>query len=156
MQLKSSLSREVYMRELRRSFSSPWNIWEERVVGVTLGPFFALAHYQEYEWNRRITSECNRAWGYVKEADGELEVCFLRGKGLLAPGWMLLYTLFLRCVFLLTGATPDENGVAWAFSLIVAVFIGLGSAFTSSITEAGEEGYREVTRLLMAPEQYYG
>jgi len=151
--LESELSRNAYLSALKRTFRSPFLLFDERVCGIIVGPFFSIAYHSPYEWNRRITSECNRAWGYVKEIDGRVCVRFVRGKGLLTPSWFLLYTLLCYGIFLLYGVYEP---VFLAISCGVSLVGCLATAFQSIITEAGEAGFHEISRLLLHPEEYYG
>ncbi len=155
--LYSKLPKRQYLAAMKRKFSSPFLLFDSRVTGCVLGPFFAVAHYQPYEWNRRWTSECNRAWGMVREADGELEIRFLRGKGYLAPGWFAGYTVICWLIFQIS---EINNGVelgpnAWVFSLFCALIACLASTVGSLFTEAGQQGVQEVNKFLQDPENYY-
>ncbi len=157
MYLYSKLPKDQYLAAMRRKFTNPLLIFDRRITGFTLGSFFAVAHYQNYEWNRRITGECNRAWGFVKEVDGELEICFLRGKGTLTPTWLLVQTLLCEGIFLFVQV---RNGVdlgiySWLLAFGCALISSLASAFGSSVTEAGQQGVREVNKFLVDPENYY-
>lgn len=156
--LYSKLPKDKYLDAMKRKLDNPFLLLDERVTGLVLGPFFAVAHYQPYEWNRRITSECNRAWGFVREAEGELEICFLRGKGLLAPGWFLFWTFFGRLVFFAFEIQYAEpfGWIGWVLSAVFALCACVGTAITSSLTEAGEAGIREINKFLENPEDYYG
>lgn len=151
--LKSDLSKKDYLIKLKRTFRSPFLLYSERVSGFIIGPFFSVAYHSPHEWNRRITSECNRAWGYVKEVDGSAYVTFIRGKGLFSPFWLIFYTLLVYlCLFLEFGHDPLLLVASTGISLTVGVI----TAFQSIITEAGEAGFHEITRLLLHPEEYYG
>lgn len=151
--LNSDLGKREYLAKLKQTFRSPFLLFSERVSGIILGPFFSVAYHSPYEWNRKITSECNRAWGYVKEIDGKAYVRFIRGKGLLAPSWFVFYTLFCYAIFLLNGC---HEPVFLAVSCGLALVVCLATAFESLITEQGEAGFHEISRLLLNPEEYYG
>ena len=156
--LVSELGKQDYLAKLSQTFRNPFKLWDERVCGIVAGPFFSVAYHSPYEWNRRITSECNRAWGYVKEVDGKAYVRFVRGKGLLSPFWFILYTLLYYLLLIWVGyELYREYGflflaVSCGLSLVTCVV----TAFQSIITDSGEAGFHEVTRLLMHPEDYYG
>lgn len=150
---QSALCRKDYLTKLKQTFRSPFLLFSEHVSGIVIGPFFSVAYHSPYEWNRRITSECNRAWGYVQEIDGKTTVGFVRGKGLLTPSWFLIYTVLCYLIFLLGGMYEP---VFFAISCGIALVACLATAFQSVITEAGEAGFHEVTRLLLHPEEYYG
>ena len=150
---QSELCRKDYLTKLKQTFRSPFLLFSEHVSGIVIGPFFSVAYHSPYEWNRRITSECNRAWGYVQEIDGKTTVRFVRGKGLLTPSWFLIYTVLCYLIFLLSGMYEP---VFFAISCGIALVACLATAFQSIITDAGEAGFHEVTRLLMYPEAYYG
>lgn len=156
--LQSELCKNEYLAKLKQTFRSPFLLFSEHVSGVIIGSFFSVAYHSPYEWNRRITSECNRAWGYVKEVDGNAYVRFIRGKGLLSPFWFILYTLLYFVILLIAGYE-----LYWGHEfLFLAVCCGLAlvtclvTAFQSIVTDAGEAGFHEVTRLLLHPEDYYG
>lgn len=151
--LESSLTANEYLSQLKRTFRSPFLIYDERVCGIIIGPFFSVAYHSPHEWNRRITSECNRAWGYVKEVDGKASVTFMRGKGLLSPFWLVFCTLLWYAVLSLKfGHEP----VLLLASFGISAASCLVTAFQSIITDAGETGFHETTRLLLQPEEYYG
>ena len=151
--LTTALSKAKYLLKLKQTFRSPFLFFDERVCGFVLGNFFAVTYHSPYEWNRRITAECNRAWGYVREDNGLTTVRFIRGKGLLSPFWLVLFTALIYLLLLWSfGHHPAFPLVALAISLVIC----LVTAFESIITEAGEAGFHEVTRLLLHPEDYYG
>ena len=150
---ESALRMDEYISALKRTFRSPFQLWDERVCGIIIGPFFSVAYHSPHEWNRKITDEVNRAWGYVKQTDGNAQIYFIRGKGNLSPFWILFYTLVCYIIFLFgLGYEPAFLWVSFGLSL----FICAVTAFQSLITEAGEAGFHEVTRLLEHPEEYYG
>lgn len=151
--LSTELSKAQYLEKLKQTFRSPFLLRDERVCGVVLGSFFSVAYHSPYEWNRRITAECNRAWGYVKEENGQTTVTFIRGKGLLSPFWLMFDAALIYLILLL------KFGHHRAFLLVafgISFVICLATAFESIITDAGEAGFQEVTRLLLHPEDYYG
>ncbi len=153
----STLSKEQYLTAMKRKFTNPFFLFGGRLTGIVLGNFFAAAHYQEYEWNHRITNECNRAWGYVQEVDGQLKICVVRGKGLLAPGWMLGLTLLCRALFF-SFELRNEIWLSielWILSAVFALVVGLATAIGASVTEAGQAGALEIDKFLMDPENYY-
>jgi len=132
---------------------SPFRVLDERVTGFVIGPFFSIAHYAAYDWNRRITCECNRAWGTVRKDGDHTQVRFVRGKGLFSPFWLIFFTLL--CLFFFYCGLEEMSASSIAISVGIAVFIGLLTAFQSSITENGEAGAGEITKLLKNPEEYY-
>lgn len=161
--LESQLDRGTYLRELVDCFDSPFALFSERVTGIVVGSFFSVAYYSPYEWNRRITSECNRAWGYVKEVDGKTEIRFVRGKGMFSPFWLLLVTaLFWIMILVMTvweggsiGELFEESKMIWMFSIGCSIVICGITAFHASITEQGAAGAGEITRLLRDPKEYF-
>ena len=89
----------------------------------------------------------------MTEVDGKAYVRFFRGKGLLSPFWVLLYAAVIYLMlFLQFGHDPIFVVTALGISFAVCVV----TAFQSLITDAGEAGFHEVTRLLLHPEEYYG
>ena len=155
--LYSTLEKQQYLTAMKQRFDSPFRIFDGRVTGFVIGSFFAVANYQPYEWNRRITSECNRAYGFVKEVDGELEICFLRSWGLFSPLWLVFYTLFCKliCVICEVRNSFDLGTAGWWLSIALSIFICGITAFQSAVTENGQEVLREVNQLLQNPEEYY-
>lgn len=155
--LYSGMPKDQYLKTLKRKFDSPLRLCDSRVTGLVIGSFFAAAHYQSYEWNRRITGECNRAWGIVKASHGKLEICFIRGKGLLAPGWFLVLTSLCRVILLLAemGEYYTLGPLAWVLSAACALIACAVTALGSSVTEEGAQGIREINKFLEDPENYY-
>ena len=149
----SELPRSAYIALLRQKFDSPFRLFSERVTGVVIGPCFSVAHYAEFEWNRKITSECNRAWGILREKNGKTEVCFVRGKGLLSPFWLILcFLIFIGTLFF---GMEEVTATAVWLSAGLSLMIGLLTAWESSITENGVNGAGEITRLLKNPEDFF-
>ena len=159
--IHSDLSCKTYLSCLKEQFSSPFSIFRERVTGFSVGPFFSIAYYSPYEWNRRITNECNRAWGYVKEVDGKSQIHYIQGKGLFSPFWILFVYLSWLILFFLFGLNQQiplgELFVwqVWVMGAVVSLAICAVTAFQSSITEAGIAGEYEIEKLIAHPEDYY-
>ena len=154
--LESDLSRKEYLDELKRCLRNPFLIYDERVCGIIIGPFFSIAYHSPYEWNRKISGEINRAWGFVKEAEGKSQVKFIRGKGMLSPFWLIFYFLLCQAIILLKGENAFGEPIFIWVSLIISVGVSVISAFESLITEQGEAGFHEITRILRNPKEYYG
>ena len=156
--IESALNAKQYLQELRNCRTGGYPMFSEGVTGIIIGPFFSIAYYSPYEWNRRITHECNRAWGYVKEADGKTQVRFIRGKGLLTPFWFLLISLLCYLIFLF-GLDFDYSVVGHPLvifaSLGIALFTCLMTAIASCFTDEGIYGEAEIIRLLTNPKDYY-
>lgn len=151
------MPKDRYLAALKRKFHNPLYVFDSRVTGMVAGSFFAVAHYQPYEWNRKITGECNRAWGFVKEVSGELEITYIRGKGLLSPGWLLFWTVLCRLFFLLAEIGQDYTvgPIAWLMGAVCALVVCSMSAIGAAITQEGAAGIREVEKFLEDPENYY-
>ncbi len=149
----SELPKNAYIAFLRQKFDSPFRLFSERVTGVVLGPCFSIAHYAEFEWNRKITNECNRAWGFLREKDGRTEICFVRGKGLFSPFWLILFFLIFLVAFPL--GLEEMTATFFWLSAGLSLMTGALTAFESSITENGINGAGEITRLLKDPENFY-
>ena len=159
--VQSDLSEIEYLSRLKGHFSNPFSIFSERITGFAVGPFFSVAYYSPYEWNRRITSECNRAWGYVKDIDGKAQVRYIRGKGLFSPFWLILIYLMWLGIFCCVGMDQQipvgELFVwqVWVMGAVISFALCGVTAFQSSITEAGVAGEYEIQKLLAHPEDYY-
>ncbi len=158
---QSDLTSKEYLSRLKGLFSSPFSVFSERVTGFAVGPFFSVAYYSPYEWNRRITSECNRAWGYVKEVNGKTQIRYIRGKGLFSPFWLIFVYLLWLAIFCFVGIGQGIPFVelyvwqVWVFGAIISLAICAVTAFQSSITEAGVAGEYEIEKLLSHPDDYY-
>ena len=161
--LESKLPKQAYLAAIRGCLTSPFALFSERMTGIVLGSYFSVAYYSPYEWNRRITHECNRAWGRVVETENGTEVRFIRGKGLFSPFWLMSLTVLFAVMMLLmvnidTARQIDlsgEMGLLWLLAAGISFALCLVTAFHSSITEQGVEGAGEITRLLKDPSEYY-
>ena len=150
---KCQIPAKAYCKILRQKLDSPFYLFDERMNGIIIGPFFSIAHHAAWEWNRKVTSECNRAWGYVREKDGVTEVRFIRGKGMFAPSWLIFYTLL--CAFFIYNGIETIIPEMWYASIGISVVICLISAVQDSLTENGIAGAGEITRFLKDTEEYY-
>jgi len=156
--LVSELNKELYLRALKDCRTGGYPVFSEGVTGIVIGPFFSMAYYSPYEWNRRITHECNRAWGYVKEVNGKTQVRYIPGKGLLTPFWFLLISLVCYLIFLFCldfDYSVAMHPIVIFASLAISLFCCLTTAFASWITDAGIAGEAEITRMLTNPSEYY-
>lgn len=149
----SDLPAKAYCAYLRQKLDSPFYLLDERMNGIVIGPFFSLAHHAEWEWNRKITGEINRAWGFVREKDGATEVRFIRGKGLLAPSWMLFITIL--GVLTLCFNIGEMMTEYWPACFAISLVVGVTTAIQASLTENGIAGEGEITRFLRDPKEYY-
>lgn len=153
--IESELSPKDYLLNLKSRFHSPFALFCERVTGVAAGPFFSVAYYSPYHWNRKITNECNRAFGLVKVVDGKTQVHFIYSKGLLSPFWLLFYFLLPFLVFLFNGLVRDVPVPCWIGSTLISALVCGSSAIRDSLTEEGIAGVDVLTSLLMEPDQFY-
>lgn len=156
--LRSSLPAKAYLSSLRTIATVNFAMWEHYASGIVIGPFFAVAYHSPYEWNRRITRECNRAWGYVKDTGDGCDICFIRGKGQFTPLWLIGMTLLCR-FFLGFGSNAhvftEVPWLLWVISAGAAIVTCGITAIESSITTAGVEGGGVVTSILKAPHEFY-
>ena len=154
--LYSPLKKQRYLSCVKSKLDNPVLIFEKRITGFVIGPFFALAHYQPYEWNHNITSECNRAYGYVKEEDGRLRVSFIRSRGLFSPLWLIFITLLLKWGFEIRYFLDESVGDVsiWPRAVSLAILICGMSAAEVLLTPEGEDGRREMDRFLQNPAEY--
>ena len=152
--LYSKIPKAEYLAAVRQRLDSPLLIGQERITGFVIGSFFAIAHHMPWEANRRITSECNRAYGFVKTVDGETEIAFIRGKGQFSPLWLVIWTCVFA-VFFLYCRFDVGMGVLLGISFGCSLFYCALSALQSSLTENGETGKREVNKFLQDPKGYY-
>lgn len=154
----SDLDAKAYLRALKACRTGGYPMFSEGVTGIVIGPFFSIAYYSPYEWNRRITHECNRAWGYVKDVGEKTEVRFIRGKGMLTPFWVVFFWIVCFLIFLISGDGELVAGSEPVFlftSLIAALFVCVPSAIGACYTEEGIYGEAEINRILTNPKDYY-
>lgn len=151
--IRSPLRPGSYMALLRRNFSFPLAVYSERVTGITIGRFFSVAYYCPFEWNRRITNECSRAIGYVKEKDGKSEIHFIRSSGMLSPFWLVFWTVVISTFYYLK--LDEISFFSVVICAMVAIVICLVSAFIDSLTEEGIQGAGVITNLLDKPDEFY-
>lgn len=151
---KSKLPPKAYMAALRSCFSFPLALfYTERVTGITIGRFFSVAYHSPFEWNRRITGECNRAIGYVKGIGGKTEIHFIRSRGMLSAFWLVFWTLICA---LFSNISMDEISLfGWFVCFAISVGICCVTAFQDSLTDAGQEGAGIITALLEKPDEFY-
>lgn len=150
--LYTVLPKQEYLSAMKGKFSSPFRFFgEERITGFVAGPFFSVAHHMPWEWNRRITSECNRAYGFVGTKNGETEVRYMCSRGLFSPFWLALFMLPSEVLFLV----GDMAGVgSWILSAAISLGICGATAIDAGMTENGRAGAWEVYRFLQNPEKY--
>ena len=161
--LESTLSKKEYLAALKGCLMSPFGILNERMTGIVVGSFFSVAYYSPYEWNRKITHECNRAWGRVVETEAGTQVRFIRGKGLFSPFWLVALTVLFAIMIVIMASAETvgqidlsgEMGIVWLMAAGISFAVCLITAFHSSVTEQGIEGAGEITRMLRDPGEYY-
>ena len=153
MKIDSPLSSKEYMHGIRNHLSSFSDFGMERYTGIIIGRLFWVTYHSGYEWNRKITGEINRAWGFVREKDGATEVRFIRGKGLLAPSWMLFITIL--GVLTLCFNIGEMMTEYWPACFAISLVVGVTTAIQASFTENGIAGEGEITRFLRDPKEYY-
>ena len=163
-EITSDLPRKEYLRELKGCFGSPFAVFDERIVGIVIGPFFSVAHHTEYEYDRRFNVLCNRAWGWVKTnpADGKTEVNFFRSSGLWSAFWLVFFTLLIPAMVNISAYlegfgsfSPDEMGLVWIMSAAASLLICGLSTLEVVFTDSGAYGAGEITKLLRDPKDYY-
>ena len=163
-ELESDLPKKEYLRELKGCFGSPFMVFDERITGVVIGSFFSVAHYTEYEYDRRFNVICNRAWGRVKTnpVDGKTEVTFIRGSGLFSPFWLLFFALLLPMGVYFTSfsydavsLTADDTMLLVVFGIIGSLIICGTSTLNAIFSDRGAYGAGEITKMLENPKDYY-
>ena len=154
--LKSDLPKKGYLAELKGRMMSPFDLFRERVTGFVIGPFFSVAHHTDYEWDRRFNSVSTRAWGYVKEREGQTEVRFLRWNGLLTPFWVLLFFSFWTVLFIGILEPGERMGIEiWLGILFISLLPCLMTGLGAILTDRGAYSHGELTKLLRDPKNYF-
>lgn len=150
---ESFLPPGTYLAALKERCSNPFLMFEERVTGIVIGRFFSVAYYCPWEWNRRITNECNRAMGFIKETDGKTQVCFIRSRGMFSLFWLLFWALIslILCGVMIGGWDPVMVPVSAGISFLICLI----TASESALTDNGQQGAWIVTDLLKKPDEFY-
>ena len=155
MKVKSKLTRDAYLLEVRRSLSSFTDFGRERIVGFVAGNFFVITHHADFEWNRMITGEKHSAIGFVKAEDSGSRITCLRTAGALNPLSLLtLYPFALLCT-LYNGFLFEATGFSMLIALVISLIAAGITAIQDSITEQGAEGRKTLTAFLTDPSNYY-
>lgn len=161
MKFQSSHSKNAYLTELRQSFGSIFDFWDERFTGFVIGNFFCVTHHCDYEWNRRINGETNTAIGFVKKLEDGCNVHFFTVKGELRPQGMFMLICLQLLIFIFCYAfdrdpiSPSHIPIIAGVILAVSLFVAGVSAFLSWLTENGQAGYRSLLSLLLDPMNPY-
>lgn len=139
-----------YLADMKDKRDSVFSVFDARITGIVLGPFFAVAHHMPWEWNRKITGECNRAYGFVTEKEGKTKIHYFRSFGQLSLGWLLTFILIIE---LMGGLELGWTGLAVSagLSLLVCGLSSLGVL----LTENGQIGAAELEQFLKNPEEYF-
>lgn len=149
--MHSELPLKVYREELRSCIGWKIPFLGDCLNGILIRNFFSVAYYSPYQWNRRITCECNRAIGYLKQTDQGTEVRFVRSKGLFSPLWLVLLMVFFGTI----GTVAYGWWKGLTFGAVLTLAVCGSTALTSSITEEGEAGASVITMLLENPKEFY-
>lgn len=142
-----------YLADMKDKRGSIFSVFDERVTGMVFGPFFAVAHHMPREWNRKITGETNRAYGFVMEKEGRTQIRYIRSFGQLSFGWLLLITVFGELVFALSGEALGWTGLA--ASAVISLLVCTVTSIGELMTENGQIGAAELEKFLKNPEEYF-
>lgn len=156
MKYTSNLPYHLYLHEMKEHMSGFAEFGIERFTGTIIGGFFSITHHSGHEFNRRVTNEKHRAIGIVRPDGKGTKISCIRLAGMTNP--LSLIGLFGFCflLFLIGGGleTALMPEILWLCAGMTA-FVALGTAFTDSLTERGQEGSRILTAFLIDPVDYY-
>ena len=156
MRVISKLPLSVYLYEMKQHMESFTDFGMERFTGIIIGRFFSITYHSGHEFNQRITNEKHRAIGFVRPYEDGTEVKCIRLAGLTNPLSLIsVYLLFVLLTFLLEGAELAFSPIMLTISAVLTLVVALGTAFTDSITERGQEGSKTLTAFLIDPVNYY-
>ena len=148
----SELSTDVYAFEMRQRLRLLPRWFHGGLSGVMIGRFFSVAHRAEYNINRKITSECHRAIGYLSAQNGRTCVKYVHTAGLFSMFWLILFSAFFAVMFM-----QDESYlVRFLLPVSMSIFICGITAIADSVTQNGIESMDELYRFLRNPQEYYG
>ncbi len=159
MYIHSDVEKKKYLRELRYQMESWFAFGDTRFTGVILGNFIYITHHAGHEYNRRISNEKSRAFGFVtKEKDG-CGVHVICTWGYLDP--FSIVSLYLVAMLIISVASFMQTmemainpfatpAVCWGIAVSV-LFVSAITFVQSWFTERGQESMRELLTLLQNP-----
>lgn len=155
MDIRSPLSKKVYLSALKGRMDSPFRFGTERCYGICPLGFLYVTHHCAHEWNRRITGERNTAIGIIRKDGDGCRIRFFVVKGLLAPHDLLGLFLFCLacCLSVLLRDSVDPSVIVYLplISLALTLIFGIGTAIAESVTEESAEGQRILHSILLDP-----
>lgn len=156
MKYTSDLPYSIYLYEMKQQMSGFTEFGMERFTGTIIGGFFSITYHSGHEFNRRITNEKHRAIGFARPNGKGTKISCIRLAGLTNPLSLIGMYCFCFLLFLIGGGLevalmPEILWLCAGMTLAVA----LGTAFTDSITERGQEGSKILTAFLIDPVDYY-
>lgn len=158
-QVVSDLPKMEYISELKNCFGSPFMVFDERITGLVIGPFFSVAHHTDYEWDRRYNSLTNRAWGWVKTnpIDGQTEVNFIRGFGMFSPSWVIFFACLIPLLMILADPyiLSEDMIMICVLGVIGSLIVCASTSIGVIMSDRGAYGAGEITKLLSDPKSYY-
>lgn len=165
MTIYSALNKKEYLDQMRQRMDSLLNMGDERYTGIIVGSFFWVTYHSGYEWNRKITNEKNRAFGFVHDDSTGCCVRCVCTKGYLDPFAMIpLFTFLLILTSLVGSLTMLDNGgdfrdeflaFTLGFSAVYTLIFAVASFIQVSMTERGCQGKSYLMALLHHPEDPY-
>ena len=153
MRVVLPISKKRYLYELRQQMGSFTDFWSERFTGIILGNFIYVTHHAGHEWNRKITNEASRAFGFVTKHEGGCKVNVILTRGCLDPFWLTLYYLVGLLLLMATEGGRLTNVHIWA--LAFSLFTGIYSYVVCWFTERGQYSMRELKGLLNDPVRFW-
>ena len=156
MKYTSELPPSIYLYEMKEHMSGFLEFGMERFTGIFIGRFFSVTYHSGHEFNRRITNEKHRAIGFVRPRENGTEITCIRLAGLTNPLSLIVLYSFCFLMFLLAGGMEmAQMPLVWWICAGWTLAVALGTAFTDSITERGQEGSRVLTAFLIDPIDFY-
>lgn len=161
MQIRSELSAQTYLAEMRSRMGKCFQFDKERFTGIFVGNCFSVVHHCAWDPNRRINGEKNRAIGFVRRdpCGSGCEVCFIPLRGYSNPLSMLgVSALCWVVAWLMYGVKGQGIPVeVWDFgarglSVVCPIIIAFSTAWETKHSDRGAYGREMVMALLHHPE----
>lgn len=151
MRATVSLSSKEYASYLRRNIRLFPHFWGGSMSGFVIGRYFSIANRAEYEWNRRITCECSRAFGVIVPKENGAEIRYIQVYGLFSPFWLISSFLLFTAVF--------WSGIhVLGYSLLIGAIFSLmlcgSSALMHSFTPEGIQTSDDLEYFLLNPDAF--
>ena len=150
MRIRSSVSKEEYLRALRQHMGPVSNVGRQRFTGAFWGSFFYIKHNAPWEWNRMISGEACSALGFVTPREDGCQVSYLKFLGGSDPKSLIKCFLIFQLIawFYNLNSVTKLSLIHVAVGAALCVLYSVGACL---ITENGWWVKERLERLLRDP-----